>query len=349
MQTHMRLLTIVALLGVGYLWPINSVVQANPNSAGETDISVDGSSALELIEEDPVNPPLAHLLQPVTDESGLDPEAPLRSNLVLFPPETSTPVVQAPDVDAGQAPSLKLLPEPPEDLPFEPEREILQQRRFYTPSITILTPSGYGRSWGQAAVGIGGQARTRFGNKADGAIGLGFGLGDAERAVGLDISLAIVDLSGFDRGLIGFKLHRRLPEDISIAVGVNDAIQWGDGDDAGISPYGVITKRFVLQPDPRDLLSNVYVSAGAGTGRYRTEADIFADRDDPAPFGSVAVRVAEPVNIITEWSGQDLSLGVSVLPFRRLPLVLTPAITDITGTAGDGVRFIFSVGYGISF
>lgn len=93
----------------------------------------------------------------------------------------------------------------------------------------------------------------------------------------------------------------------------------------------------------------MYVSAGLGTGRYRTENNVFTDDDTPGVFGSVALRIADPVNAIAEWSGQDLSLGFSLRPFREIPLIITPAITDVTGTAGDGVRFIFGVGYAITF
>ncbi|WNN91672.1 hypothetical protein [Gloeocapsopsis dulcis] len=35
--------------------------------------------------------------------------------------------------------------------------------------------------------------------------------------------------------------------------------------------------------------------------------------------------------------------------FSTTPLVITPAIADVTGNAGDGTRFILGVGYAISF
>ena len=248
----------------------------------------------------------------------------------------------------GQPPSLRTEPVTPNELPFQPKKELLQSSRRYSPSITYLTPSAYGKSLGQFSVGGSFQGRVRYGTESDAFLGGGFGLGDPRKAVGLDVSIGIADVTTFERGTIGFKLHRRLPAQFAIAVGVDNALTWGnvDGD---ISPYGVVTKAFQLREDPRMPFSQLYVSGGVGTGRYRSEGDIINNRDSVGVFGSVAVRLVERVNFITEWSGQDLTLGVSILPFPRIPLVFTPAVTDVTGTAGDGPRFTFGVGFGFSF
>lgn len=254
-----------------------------------------------------------------------------------------------PDESAGRRPSIRTQPSTPDEAPLDLREELLTPKIIYSPSTTILTPSAYGKSWRQASVGFGFQHRTRFTNSADGAIGVGIGLGDARKYVGLDVGLTLTDLDNFDRGIISFKLHRRLPDLFAVAVGVNDAISWGPGDIDGPSPYGVVSKTFIFKENTKDLFSRMYVSAGLGTGRYRTENNVFTDDDTPGVFGSVALRIADPVNAIAEWSGQDLSLGFSLRPFREIPLIITPAITDVTGTAGDGVRFIFGVGYAITF
>jgi hypothetical protein len=248
----------------------------------------------------------------------------------------------------GQPPSLRTEPATPSELPFQPKKELLQSSRRYSPSITYLTPSAYGKSLGQFSVGGSFQAKVRYRTESDAFLGGGFGLGDPRKAVGLDVSIGIADVTTFERGTIGFKLHRRLPANFAIAVGVDNAITWGIVD-GGISPYGVVTKSFQLREDPRLPFSQLYVSGGAGTGRYRSEGDIINNRDTVGVFGSVAVRLVERVNFITEWSGQDLTLGVSILPFPKIPLVFNPAVTDVTGTAGDGPRFTFGVGFGFSF
>ncbi|MBK1986983.1 hypothetical protein A0J48_005415 [Sphaerospermopsis aphanizomenoides BCCUSP55] len=249
--------------------------------------------------------------------------------------------------------SLQTEPQYPEQKPFKPQKLplVLEKRKARPPSspgITMLTPSAYGKSWGRASVGVGIQSRARFTDTADGVLGVGFGLGDARKSVGLDINIGVVDLDTFEDGNISFKLHRQLPADFAVAVGVKNFITFGDTD-GGQSGYGVITKMFRLQDSESQPFSRVYVSAGVGGGQFRSESDISNQIDSVGVFGSIALRVAKPVNAIVEWSGQDLGLGVSVAPFENIPLVITPGISDMTGNAGDGTRFILGVGYSFSF
>ena len=86
-----------------------------------------------------------------------------------------------------------------------------------------------------------------------------------------------------------------------------------------------------------------------GGGQFRSESDIDNEIESVGVFGSVALKIIQPLSLITEWSGQDLTIGTSIVPFRNIPLAIVPAITDITGSAGDGTRFIFGIGYSFSF
>ncbi|MEM9093021.1 MAG: S-layer homology domain-containing protein, partial [Cyanobacteria bacterium P01_F01_bin.53] len=61
-------------------------------------------------------------------------------------------------------------------------------------------------------------------------------------------------------------------------------------------------------------------------------------------FGSAALQVHPSTNLITEWTGQDLAVGVSVAPFPNFPLVFTPAIRDILGEGDGDPRFVLGVG-----
>lgn len=213
-----------------------------------------------------------------------------------------------------------------------------------------MTPSGYGASWGSTGIGLGLQERTRFTNDSDGVLGVGIGLGNARKSLGLAVGVTVTDLWGnsFADGTVSLKLHRQLPHNFGVAAGWQGALRWGETD-GGSSVYGAISKRFVLRQSASEPLSQLSLSFGVGTGQYRSENNIENDRDSLGVFGSVAVRVAEPASAIVEWTGQDLTVGMSVAPFRNLPLVVSPAITDITGSAGDGARFIFGIGYGFSF
>ncbi|HEY9852447.1 MAG TPA: hypothetical protein V6D28_23445 [Leptolyngbyaceae cyanobacterium] len=264
----------------------------------------------------------------------------------------SSTIAVLPFQETGKPPSLQTEPSKPAENIFQPQNLPLlpdsEKEYELAPNITIISPSAYGKSWGNLSAGFGFQERTRFTREADGVFGIGIGLGDARKAVGLDIGVTITDLDTAEDGTVSFKLHRQLPNDFAVAVGVLNAIDWGLTD-SGRSFYGVVTKRFSLQDTPEKLFSQLYVSVGVGSGQFRFESNIYENVDSVNIFGSVAVRVAEPVSAIVEWSGQDLTVGLSVIPFRNIPLAITPGVTDITGNAGDGSRFILGVGYLISF
>lgn len=253
--------------------------------------------------------------------------------------------------DTG-SPSLRR--EPSGGKKFEPERIPLiipfpKQTYRASPSITIINPSGYGASWGRAGIGVGYQQRARFREESDGVIGLGFGLGDSRKNIGAQIGISLVDVSApFRDGAINLKLHRRLPEDFAVAVGVQGLTTWGDTD-GGSSVYGVVTKRLKLRQDRTKPFSEIYTTIGAGGGQFRSESDIEDDNENIGVFGSLAIKIVQPVGFVAEWTGQDLTLGVPIVLFRKLPLVIVPAITDITGSAGDGTRFVFGFGYSFSF
>ena len=264
----------------------------------------------------------------------------------------SSQLFTAQDRSESGSPSLRRQPVEGEER-FEPTKIPLRipRRNYYrtSPSVTIINPSGYGAAWGNAGIGIGFQERARFVDQRDAVIGFGFGLGNPVKNIGVQIGVSLVDVSApFRDGAVSIKLHRRLPEDFSIAVGTQGGVIWGTTD-GGSSIYGVVTKRLALRQDRTKSLSEVYVSLGIGGGQFRSESDIENGIESVGVFGSLAVRVIEPINLVTEWSGQDLTIGTSIVPFKNFPFVIVPAITDITGSAGDGARFILGAGYSISF
>lgn len=139
-----------------------------------------------------------------------------------------------------------------------------------------------------------------------------------------------------------------LPEGFGVAVGVENAVRWGTTD-AGRSVYGVISKVFPLQENTEKLLSRLTLSVGLGSGRFRSEDDLSNDSETVNIFGSAGLQIARPVSFITDWTGQDLNLGLSITPFRNIPIFITPAVADVANTAGDGPRFILGVGFGFNF
>lgn len=220
-----------------------------------------------------------------------------------------------------------------------------------SPALTIVNPAGFGADRNTVFLSATYQQRTRYSNKSDGAVGFGIGLGDARESVGVELSYTIASFGGSrDVGAGGFnaKIHRQFGEDLGVAVGWNGFLNVGGNNDFEQSLYASATKVFRTTEDINRPLSRIAVTAGVGNGQFRSESAVEKGENTINPFASVAVRIAEPVSAIAEWTGQDLAMGVSFVPIQRrnFSWTITPAVRDLAG-AGDGPRFV--LGTGVSF
>ena len=131
------------------------------------------------------------------------------------------------------------------------------------------------------------------------------------------------------------------------AVGWNGFLNVGRNDFEH-SLYGAVTKVFRTQESLSDPFSRVAVTVGVGSNQFRSNGAVEAGDNNINVFGNLAVRVVRPVSFITEWTGQDLALGLSIAPFKNIPLTITPALRDVAG-AGDGARFVVGTGMAFKF
>jgi hypothetical protein len=216
------------------------------------------------------------------------------------------------------------------------------------PAASINSPTGFGAQMGEAFVGLAYQQRTRFTDIDDGAAVLAAGFGD-RRWLALEVAATSYStLRGggpLETGGLSFKLHHAFGDATGVAVGVENVVEWG-GSDAERSPYAAATHVFRLRPDAARPFSAATATLGVGGGRFRSEDDEDADRKTANVFAALGVQVLEPVSVVADWSGQDLFAGVSVTPSRRIPLVIDAGFADLTGSAGDGARFIIAAGLG---
>ena len=218
------------------------------------------------------------------------------------------------------------------------------------PGLTIANPFGFGADRGFYS-GLSYQVDTRGGldgdNDGDATWGFGVGLGNAQKAVGAELSynLASFGQNGRNFGSGGFnlKLHRKIADGWGVAAGWNSFLSIGDDNDLEDSLYLATTKIFKTRPNVNSAFSRVGATIGVGNGQFRTEDDIANDEGGVNVFGSLAFRVARPVSFVAEWSGQDLGLGASVSPFRTVPLTFNLSVRDLAG-AGDDPRLIFGIG-----
>ncbi|MCT7967976.1 hypothetical protein NG799_16820 [Laspinema sp. D1] len=228
------------------------------------------------------------------------------------------------------------------------------------PGISLSNPTGFGGGWGNLGVGVQFNNRNRY-TTEDGSISISMGLGDPVEAIGFDVILALTGLSNesgqqdnLGAGSISLQASRVLPNNFSVSVGVVNLVDWVDAaSDTGRSFYSAVSKVLIFDEDLEKPFSLGFVTLGVGNGVFRTEGNV-----DPTDelggtqlniFGSFATSMGSQAHAIAEWTGQDLTMGLSVVPFKRIPLVASFGLNDLTGNAGDGVRLNLSIVYGISF
>jgi hypothetical protein len=225
-----------------------------------------------------------------------------------------------------------------------------------SPAFSIFNPVGFGADNNLVFVSFSYQNRTRFTQTSDGEAGIGIGLGDAVNSIGAELSYSINSFgssSGFGSGAFNAKLHKRLGDDTAVAIGWNQfakvQLSGGISDYPNNSYYAVGTKIFRTVDDINQPFSRVAVTGGVGSGVFLPfDQNASLDRTGLNVFGSIGIRVARPISAVVEWTGQDLAAGISVVPFDGFPLVITPAVRDITG-AGDGARFVLGASLAFNF
>jgi hypothetical protein len=216
-----------------------------------------------------------------------------------------------------------------------------------SPALSIYIPVGYGADRNTVFLSGSYQSSVRKDKGDVGAAGIGIGLGNAAKTVGVELSYALETSENFGEGGFNAKIHRQLGQDLAGAVGWNGFLNFGRNDFEQ-SKYGVITKVFRTQQSLNSPFSRVSVTAGVGDGQFRSNGAVKAGDNNVNVFGNVAVRVIRPVSLIAEWTGQDLALGLSIAPFKKFPFVITPAVRDLAG-AGDGARFVLGAGTAFRF
>ena len=245
-----------------------------------------------------------------------------------------------------------------------PQQQIeMSSQPFFrgAPGTSSGSPMGFGPNWRDAFVG-GGYQQVRGirrpdgsvtgGGNSDGSVSGGFGLGNSHDAIGLEV--IVTSLSTFRSGFgnvtaFSFKAHHMVSGSAAIAVGVENAFVVGGYKTDGTSSVYVVASKVIGLSSSNGYFKALTVSGGIGNGRFRFQKDVTKDQKTVNAFGSAGLLIVDQLSAIADWTGQDLTLGASIVPFKKFPFILTPALADVTGTASDKMRFIMGAGIGIRF
>ena len=213
------------------------------------------------------------------------------------------------------------------------------------PGLTLASPYGFGADGGALYASVGYQPDTRGGGdgQGDGTANFGVGLGNAKKAVGLELNYTMASFGNnrdFGTGGFNAKIHRQFPGAWGLAAGWNGFLNIGDENDFANSYYLVTSKIFKMRESLNSPFSRMAATVGVFNNRLNSNRDWEFD-----VFGSLAFRIARPISTVVEWTGNDLAMGLSASPFRRVPFTFNIAVRDIVGE-GDGARLVFGAGMG---
>jgi hypothetical protein len=212
------------------------------------------------------------------------------------------------------------------------------------PGIAFGSPTGYGAGWGQAFAGIGGQTMEKSDFGVDGSALLGAGLGNPQRYLALEVAMNIISLRDGtgDSGNWNFKAHHTFADRSAFAFGVQDLGGWGDATETNATTYAAYSR--VLELDPHTPKRPLTLAWNVGVGNER----LAAPSDSLGVFGSVALSWHRQSSVIADFSGRDLGIAVSAVPFYRMPLVVTAGFINLTERY-ENVEFAGGIGYLYSF
>jgi hypothetical protein len=217
----------------------------------------------------------------------------------------------------------------------------------------LTIPSGFGParfanqpSGATLSASFGGVSRVPYTKDPDGALGFGFGFGNAFDGVGASVMMSLNDLSQIgnpDRISWGIALGHYISDGLSVALGgENLFVKTTDGQ---ASIYGVGSWAF--DPATSAIPFKGTVTIGAGSGRFATmtERDRAEGRSDDATiiFGGLAWEMNPALNVIAEWNGRNLNAGLAyVVPNTGVSMKI--GVKDLTRFSGDGPMLAGSVG-----
>ncbi|NTV93505.1 MAG: hypothetical protein HGA72_09700 [Chlorobiaceae bacterium] len=224
-------------------------------------------------------------------------------------------------------------------------------------STSIMTPTGWGASYGILYFGGGTTTPQVYSVHTDADAGAGFGLGNPEKNLGLELSVDMMDVSKQDNFSYGFKVHRIIANGTSIGFGGLNLFPEKKKSDADESFYFAISH--AVQGLPSDYNKNeskLHLNLGVGNGMFSkmSPEDIKAGngRHGTYVFGSTAYEIFKATNAIVEWSGMNLNAGISTGLFslsQNVPVTLTIAAADLTKYTADGVRLSVGLSGAILF
>jgi hypothetical protein len=219
----------------------------------------------------------------------------------------------------------------------------------YSPSPNAGIPSGFGAAWGDVFIGATLSGADRERPEGDGSLSMGFGLGDAQQTVGVELAYNVLSIRNFaSNGSFDAKVHRQIYRSpttlVAAAVGLNRFAAYGsNAAPTASSLYGVVSVAQLLQPnDPVNRLP-IIATVGLGGGSFSNP------NSDAGLIAGVGLQVHPQISVNTAWSGVGLNVGASFVPVSTIPLTVNMLYGDVFNNTVAGSVAVINVAYGFNF
>ena len=268
----------------------------------------------------------------------------------------------------GKAPSSQLIPAESagmqrlvprsgeSDLPADAAVAAAPVRPDYLirPSLSGGVPTGFVGGWGDYFLsGSAGTPGNLRGGSVDASFNLGFGVGDPERLVGVELYMGIGSFKDFNaNGSFGASVGRLLVNrsdlQLGVAGGVIDAYSYGtESNPQPINGYGAITAALPLRRGGGGSPRVVQFTLGGGGSSFAA-IDTSYQLSEAGIFGAAGIELLENVGLSVGMSGRSTNVSVSWIPFRTLPIFVNLLAADVFASTPWGTVGVLTMGWGDS-
>ncbi len=183
------------------------------------------------------------------------------------------------------------------------------------------------------------------GPETDGSIELGFGLGSAEDAIGIQVTASIASLteSFGDSGYLNLKFSRRISagkHPTYLSLEGNQLANWGEADAVDARGKIALTTFSLTRPSANGNRLPYMLTIGVGN-------DLQNNATDFGVFLGAGIGLSETTAVSAAWTGEAFDLGVSFRP-RNLKNVSLHALVNDVSDVADSRRVTLSVSWAVA-
>jgi len=226
-------------------------------------------------------------------------------------------------------------------------RQMEARRKRPYRTVIMGIPSGFGAPRGLGFASLAATNRRERGRAGawDASFAFGFGLGDAQRWVGVTpvIEITSITPSHFgSSGRVGLQFSRRFALGTkwhgATALGLKNLLTWGD---SSVLDHEWNVSASSVRPADENLGVPVLVSAGYGSGVSRFGSD-------PGYYAGLGLGLHQNYGLSMAWYGDEAIVGASIWPIRGKNLLINLGIGDTFNNV-SGRRVLLSVTFGKRF